>query len=388
MDELAALDPLKDTGFSRPSRRRRRLPAPSSWFRLALPVAVMGGVALGWTIWNARNLGSERALYAAAREKNDVASYEAYLARGGMRAEVTEVLLPRAELETARRIGTVAAIEEFIQRRPNNKIQDEAMAALKTALLAELEAAKKKGGVMALRAVPRKHPRHALIQTELSAAIRDAYQHAYRAYLKQAPAADEKTASFVKRLLAYAEKNGPKVQIVYVDRLPQTYELADLSVRQSTYFAGTISTPSQYFDEAHVRAREVRAGQELVRELQRVFPPEILEFELGPRLKEPRDGDRAAKLPTLFIEHTTGLSGTYVSSSPRGVFVGISMMFQSRFEIPGDDQPLTLKHAAWHPPKLEPKETDKTPSVVYDNAALEAFRAYNQKLIGKLLAKS
>jgi hypothetical protein len=383
--ELAALDPLKDTGFVSPFSPSTSIKRPRpGWFKVALPLALLAGLPLGALVLHARNFASERVLYETASKNDDIQSYEAYLARGGTRPEVSELLLPRAELEQARRAGTVAAIEEFVARRPDSKVHAEAMAALKAALLVDLEEARKAGGLKALRMLPREHPRHALIQTELTAAIRDAYQRAYESYRRSAPATDEKTAGFVKRLLAYAEKNGPEVQLRFVERTPQRHELADIAVRQSTYFAGTISTPSQYFDEAHLRDRELKAGGEL----QRAFPPEILRFELGPRLVGPSDQELVAKLPTLFIEHSTRLSGTYVSAQPRGIFVGLSMMFQARFEIPGDAQPLTVKHSAWNPPNVELLKKDSSPATVYEAASLDALRGFNRKLAAKMFAKS
>jgi hypothetical protein len=386
--ELAALDPLRDTGFVSPFSPPTSIKRPrAGWFKLALPLAVLAGLPLGAAVRHSRNLASERALYETARHHDDVQSYEAYLARGGNRPEVSELLLPRAELEQARRVGTVAAIEEFVARRPNSRVHAEAMAALKAALLVELEAARKAGGLEALRRLPRDHPRHALIQTELAGAIRDAYTRAYDSYRQRWPATDAKTASFVKRLLAFAEKHGSEVQVRFVERTPPAHELADVAVRQSTYFVGTISTPSQYFDDAHVLAREKKAGQELLEQLQRAFPPEILKFQLGPRLKAPSEQDLVAKLPTLFIEHSTRLSGTYVSAQPRGIFVGLSMMFHARFEIPGDAQPLTVKHSAWNPPNVELLKRSSSPGIVYEASALDAFSGFNQKLLTKLFAK-
>src|SRR5690606_58444 len=104
-------------------------------------------------------------------------------------------------------------------------------------------------------------PRHTLIQAELAQAIRDAYAGAFERYAKHAPAADEKTRSFVKRLLAHAEKHGPVVQIRFVEHLPDGHDLADIAVKNSMYFAGTRSLPSQYFDDEDVAAREKKAGE-------------------------------------------------------------------------------------------------------------------------------
>lgn len=386
--ELAALDPLKDTGFASPFSPPTSIPRPRPpWFRIALPLAAVAGIPLGWAAWQARNAASERALYAAAVSANDVASYEAYLARGGTRSEVSEVLLPRAELDRARKAGGVQAIEDFLARRPGSKVEGEAMAALKAALLAELEEAKRTGSLKALRAIPEQHPRHQLIAAELAVAVRDAYQQAFEKYKKLAPAADERTLSFVKRLLEYAEKKGPLVQIRFVERTPQSHDLADIAVKNSMYFAGTKSLPSQYFDEAHTKAREVIAGKELIAELGKAFSPEILKFEIGERLHEPKPEQLEVNVPTLFIEHTTRLSGTYVSSAPRGVYMGVSVMFESSFRIPRDPDFWSVKHSAWNPPQTELLKRDPSPKLLYDTAALDGYRGFSQKLTSRFFAK-
>ena len=92
--------------------------------------------------------------------------------------------------------------------------------------------------------------------------------------------------------------------------------------------------------------------------------------------------------PTLFIEHTTRLSGTYVSTAPRGVYMGVSVMFDSTFSIPGDPETITTKHSAWTPPNTELLKTDPSPDRLYDTAAMEGYRGFKQKLLGKFFAKS
>lgn len=385
--ELATFDPLQDTGFASPFSPTTPIARPKpAWLGLALPVAVAAGVALGWGVWRARNSLSEARLFEQARSTDSVEGYQAYIARGGTRSDVTEVLLPRAELEQARRAGTVDAIEDFIGRRPNSKVHAEAMAALRAALLSELERAKK-GGLAALRALPAEHPRHTLIAPELGAAIRAQYSNAFASYRRQAPAASESTLAFVQRLLAHAEKHGPTVQLRYLRRAPTAHELADIAVRHSLYFTGTVSIPSQYFDDEDAKQREQIAGKELASRLQRAFPPEIVKFELGPRVADPEAAKLEGQTPALFVEYTTHLSGTYVSSNPRGVFVGLSMMFESHLELPGGGEPLRVKHSSWTPPDLDRLKDGASIADVYQASALAAHRGFNEKISSKLLAK-
>ena len=385
--ELATLDPLKDTGFASPFSPTTSLAPPRPpWRTLALPLAIAAALALGWGVWHLRNVASEARMFAAARAADTVEAYQSYLARGGSRAEVSEVHLPRAELEQARRSGSVSAIEAFIDKRPNSKVHAEAMAALKAALLGELEVAKK-GGLAKLRALPKEHPRHTLIATELQSAISGEYAGAYERYLARSPAADEKTRAFVKNLLAWAEKHGPTVEIRYVQRVPASHDLADIAVKHSMYFTGTKSLPSQYFQDEQAKARELTAGKELVASLQKAFSPEILQFEIGKRAKDPPPGEPKATVPTLFVEHTSHLTGTYVSSNPRGVYVGVSMMFEARFEIPNGGDPLRVKHSAWTPPDMEVVKKSGSYGDVYQASAMAGHRGFNEKLLGKLFAK-
>ena len=139
--ELAALDPLADTGFKSPftpSEPRRK--SSPRWLRFGWLEAVIAGAVLGPLAWKARNFVSEERLYTAARNLGTTAAFRAYLERGGHRPDVPEILLPHAELQEAIAKGSVAALEAFMARGKHPKIENEVQAALKKALLAELSA--------------------------------------------------------------------------------------------------------------------------------------------------------------------------------------------------------------------------------------------------------
>ena len=79
-------------GFRVPFSPKLRLARRSRlWATLAPVIAVIVGAGLGPMLWKARNVASERKLFARATAENDVAGYRAYLARGGPRAEVPDV---------------------------------------------------------------------------------------------------------------------------------------------------------------------------------------------------------------------------------------------------------------------------------------------------------
>ena len=55
----------------------------------------------------------------------------------------------------------------------------------------------------------------------------------------------------------------------------------------------------------------------------------------------------------MFIEHTAELSGaSYLNANPRGVFVGLGMVFEVTFKIPDDAKPHKYKQTAWRPPDV------------------------------------
>lgn len=170
---LTLLDPLVDTGF-------KSLFAPSESIRPQVPKKT--GLWLWWTLlcaaivgsglWYLRNLLSEKQMLVKARTVNTVDAYQSYLARGGHREDVINLLLPRAELLQARKAATANAIEHFIDAHPNSKINGEAMAALERTLLSELEGVSAQGTVAALRDFRKQDPYSKLVESDRQVALR------------------------------------------------------------------------------------------------------------------------------------------------------------------------------------------------------------------------
>jgi hypothetical protein len=138
--ELVLLDPLRDNGFRNPfSPAESMRPKKPKRLPIVPPILFAVAALAGFGVYEARNALGERAIYAQARQKDSVEGYRAYLARGGERAEVVDLLLPRAELRVATEAGTVDAIEAYMASHQGSKIQAEVDAALRAALLVALE---------------------------------------------------------------------------------------------------------------------------------------------------------------------------------------------------------------------------------------------------------
>ena len=245
---LAALDPLR--GYANPlassDSMKRRAP---SWIALIWPLAGLTGVVLGGPLWMIRNARSDDAAYSRAVAANDSASYRAYLQSGSRHVpEVSSLLLPRALLHDAQQVGTVEAIEQFIKDNPQPSIQVEAQAALRAALLAQLDIAVKAGTLAALDDFSHNHP-GAHLDAELASARHGVYQAAYAGYAATVTDKSSATLPFVKRLLDWSEKHGPKVELRFHWKSSKTMDKADGAAGKSRQFKGaapsrrTTSTP-------------------------------------------------------------------------------------------------------------------------------------------------
>ena len=79
---------------------------------------------------------------------------------------------------------------------------------------------------------------------------------------------------------------------------------------------------------------------------------------------------------------------SYMSPKPRGVFVGIGMMFKASFQIPGDAQPLESKSSFWRMPNAKILEGEgATVADVYEKMASDGFDRFLKTFIGYLLGK-
>ena len=382
--ELAQLDPLVDSGFSSPFSPKlplvRKAPA---WYKLAPLYALLGGALLGAAIWWARNAASEQRLYTKAKTENTVSAYRAYLARGGPRSEVRHVLLPRAQLRQAMKAGGVPAIERFMASHPTTRIGNEVSAALQSELNAEFEQAKKARSVAALRELEKRRKRYDYIKPLIQREIQALYNTAYEGYLKVA-SEDEQARAFMRRLLTYAERHGPRVEIRFVRRETESFETADQLARGSAFYMGTQSIPSQYFKGDYAEAQESRSGATLLPALQKPFATEILAFEIKPPMTKLEGPLPQSKVPTLYIERIPNLSGGYMTPKPRGVFVGLAMHFDATFMIPGEE-PLKFKWQTWKGPNpMLLRKDGKTVADVYEEMIRPSYDRFT-RLFLKLL---
>ncbi|MES1187340.1 MAG: hypothetical protein ABUL60_26220 [Myxococcales bacterium] len=385
--ELAALDPLADTGFKSPftPTEPRRKSSPT-WLRFGWLEALVAGALLGPLAWKGRNFVSEERLYMAARNAGTTAAFRDYLTRGGTRPDVTQVLLPHAELQEAIAKGSVSALEEFMARGKHEQIDSEVQAALKKALLAALSDVAAQGSLTALQAFERDQPHHDLVQAELELKKKELFQKAARSFAAAAQPTSPGLVGVFGRLLFYSQKHGPEVEIAFRRRSSESSKDAETQLSKSAYFMGPEFLPSKYFRPEDWEAREEDVGHELEARLNREFAPDILHFKLVPAIDD--DGSDAPKVsrPTLVITHRDELSGAFMSKKPRGAFAGLGFTVRSVLLIPGDDQPpLTFKFSAWLKPDLNKwEEPGTTPKQIYDAIARDGLSKYSKKQLAFL----
>ena len=385
--ELAGLDPLADTGFKSPftpSEPRRK--SSPRWLRFGWLEALVAGALLGPLAWKGRNFVSEERLYMAARSAGTTAAYRAYLARGGARDDVTQILLPHAELQEAIAQGSVPALEAFMARGKHEKIDSEVQAALKKALLNALGAVAIKGSLTALQEFERDQPHHELVAAELELKKNELFQKAARSFAAVAQPSSPGLVGVFGRLLFYAQKHGSEVEIAFRRRGAESSKDAEAQLSKSAYFMGPDFLPSRYFRAEDWEKREAEVGQELEARLNREFAPDILHFKLVSALDD--DGTDAPKLarPTLVITHRDELSGAFMSKKPRGAFAGLGVTVRSVLIIPGDDQPpLAFKFSAWLKPDLNKwEEAGSTPKDIYEALARDGMSRYSKKQLAFL----
>lgn len=385
--ELAALDPLADTGFKSPFTPTERLfKSTPRWLRFGWLEALVAGALLGPLAWKGRNWASEEHLYATARSQDTTAAYRAYLERGGQRSEVKQVLLPHTELREAVARGSVPALEAFLEQSGHESVQAEAKAELRKALLAQLNEVAAKGSLSALIAFEREQKNRALIKPELDLKRAELFQKAARAFSGVAQPSTPGLVGSFGRLLFYAQQHGPEVEIAFRRRTAESSKDAESQLQKSAYYMGPDTLPSRFFRPEDWEAREKAVGEAITERLNREFSPDILHFTLVPALAD--DGTDVPKLakPTLLITHRSEFSGAFMSRKPRGAFVGLGMMVRSHLIVPGDDQPpLAFKFTAWLPPDLKRwEQPGTTPHDIYEALARDGLDRYTKKQLAFL----
>ena len=394
--ELVAVDPLHNPRFSSPVGPRdpheMRLPP---WKKLGWVAALAVAAIIAPTLWASRNSGSDKTMYARATQADDTTAYRAYLARGlKFKEQVTNILLPRAELRDAVRIGTVEALLRYKTDHPATKIGAEVTVSIRAAMLSELEKAKAVGTLAALDEFAKHYPEHG-VDAELHEAIHAVYLRELDTYKKHAPnpPKDKAVVPFVERLFAWAEKHGPKVEIRFRRKKSDSMGRADQYVAKTPSFMGEVSYPSRQFDEKRSTRREGVLGKVLATRFDAGLSPELFDVLMGAPVPVEAEALPDVKVPTLFIAHAAEWSGhSYVSTKPRGSYVGIMFPFEAVFMIPGDAKPIKLKADLLKQAALGIlKDEDLLPGPaeerVYDAMATDAFDAFGNKVLGLFFTK-
>jgi hypothetical protein len=386
---LAELDPLHDSALSSPigptEAMKYRLPA---WTRFDYVLAASIGVVLGLALATTRNSMSDDAMYRSVAAASSVPMYQQYLAQGGHHSEeVRDVLLPRAELQGAASQGTVEAVEEFKAANATSKIGPEIDAALRKAMLVELDKAKKVGTIAALDEFAKKYPDNGL-GPELKAARHVLYAQALAAW-KQKANPDAGTSAFMDRLFGWVEKSSNGAcDVRFRQRPSKSLEDADKQAMKSNHYPGPDALPSRHVTTQALRAREQRVAQDLVQGLAAEIPADVLALRAGEPLGA--DDPLPTTVPTLVVDYSPEYSHVNtVSTKPSTVFAGINFTFEVSFVLP-EGAPLTLKVKSWRGAELwkmkeEGLSREEFQRKVYDAMFDGAFDQLGKKLQEALL---
>ncbi|HXN31970.1 MAG TPA: hypothetical protein VN894_08915 [Polyangiaceae bacterium] len=345
VDMLAELDPLHQTRVSSPiSSTEAMKPFSPMWMRFDWVLAISIGVTLGLGLGSMRNASSDERMYRTVVAAADISMYQKYLLRAGRHSdEVRDVLLARAELKQAQGQGTVEALQAYAGAHAGSKIGPEIDAAMRRALLVELDKAKAVGTVVALDEFVRKYPDNRL-DAELKSARHTLYAQALAAWKKKAQV-DAPTGAFIERLLASAEKNGAAVDVRFRYKPGKTLDEVDKRIAKHAYYSGPDALPSHYFTVDAMRPREQRVTQAVVSGFAAAFPADILAVRAGEPLGP--DAPVPAGAPVLVVDYTGEWSNAMTASAkPRTVFAGIRFDFDARFLLP-EGAPLQLSLKSW-----------------------------------------
>jgi hypothetical protein len=382
--EVAAYDPLKDNGFSNPFSPPEPMRRPKLRFRFLAPlVALVVGPLLGHGIFTLRNYLAEDALYRSARAENTQGGYQAYVARGGTRPEITEILLPRTELAQIVEKDELPALEAYAAPRKKSAIWPEIERELRRALLAELERVKALGTRASLREFQAKYGHHELVMPALERAVTD---HRARVLAKFAAAVkpSAEVLDLFRRLLAYADAHGPRVELRFRRKQSDSVARTEAQLRRSVFFGGEASLPAQYFDAKHSAKREEVFAKELTAQFSRAFPSDMLALEPGPLLEDETEDLPKVSVPTLVVSHRTEMSGAYLSTKPRAAYTGIGILFRVSLQVPEDDKPFVYKSSSWQAPALREIRNGSSFESIYSDMADKAFAKLSKRFLAEL----
>jgi hypothetical protein len=396
---MALLDPLYDGAVSSPlgpsEPMRREVPL---WSRHGWAIALVAAAAFGPLLWLMRNRASDESMYKTVTAEQTAHAYKAYLARGGRHSsEIADVLLPRAELAESAKAGTVEAILAFEKGHPAStcKIQPEVDEKLRAALLVELEKAKTQKTVTALKDFASRYPMYSThkLNRDYGAAMHALFAGALEGYKQQAPEKDVAGAlPVLERLLAWAEKHGPDVELRFRSRDSKSLAKADEAIGKNPHFLGPDTLPSRFYADDKMKPREDDLSLTLVDRFNSSFPPDVAKMKVGADLP---DGDLPKlTVPTLVIDYAIEWSRTQAYSvKPRGLFAGINMPFDISLYVPDGKAPLKVSFTSWRTPDMwkNRDQANGTPgdfaAIIYGQMADASFDMAKKRALESLFRK-
>jgi hypothetical protein len=383
---LADLDPLQGSAMSSPigptESMRHMVPL---WIRFDWALAGGIGLALGLVLGEARNSVSDDGMYRTITAAATAEAYEQYLAQGGRHSdEVRDVLLPRAALAEAEAQGTVEAIQAFASAHAGSKIGPEIDAAMRRALLAQLDKAKAAGTVAALDDFVRKYP-DSKLDPEIKSARHALYVQALAAWKKKAKP-DAAAGPLVERLFALVEKTGnPTCEVRFRPRPSKSMDDADKKVMSSGHFPGPDALPSIFVSNRAMRPREKRVAEEVAARFAENFPGDILAVHPADDLAA--DAPNPTTVPTLVVDYSTEFArATTVSAKPHTVFASLAFQFDSVFVLPDGSPPLKITSRVWRGAetwklKGEGLTREEYQQQIYDAMIDGAFDQHEKRLL-------
>ena len=301
---------------------KARSAAPRSDLPLAIALAVLVSLALGWTVLFARNEVSDAFAIAQASSAGDVEGLQCYVDHGGREsAHVRAQTLPEAALHRARARGDNAALGEYVEAYPEGpftaEVREEWIAAefasaredawrLRGFLARFPDAAQSAEG---RRVLPRLALALAIQQNDVSSyayvmrehpgtpEARDAqtrraarYQEVLEGILAR-HGRDEATA-FFRALFAYYESNdhAPDVAIRFRTPSSEVLRIFDLLTQTDTELDVQPLAPS--FSRRISTQREALAFDRLRTAFAAVAPSDVLPIALGRNLPERSTADQ------------------------------------------------------------------------------------------------
>ncbi len=345
--ELTTLDPFYEAkAWASPIGPKEPLVdrAPT-WRRLDWAFALGCALAFGPTLWFVHNKSSDDAMLKKAVADGSPAAFQSYLTVGKRHVdEVGGTLLPRAELEGAKAQQTVEAIQAFISSHPNSAIDGEAQAALRDALLRELDKAKQGASLASLAAFEKKYPSHHLT-AQLIAARHELYTNAIARFKTIAASDDPQLLAFVSRLAKHLETHGTGVTITFKREVSPALAQADKLLAQSP--SNRAFGPKQvtkYFDPAADQPKEAEVVAAFDKSLKRVFSPDLIAVKMGPDLDDAAQAALAAKDPLLAVRYRFGWLGiAWANVALKRAFAGINVSGEATFTLPDGNAPLKVR---------------------------------------------